>query len=184
MSNVLRLAIVDPNDGSREALKTMLMGLEMIWLEAEASRYEFFADVVAQTNPDIGVVAIDANPDKAIELVGRLSRIRPNAPCSPPLVQRRQLILKAMPGPRSSSPPIRLEDCSPHGRIGERHSARATQNPRLPGVRRGATGSRQYALPHPALWPGMRRSVVRRPRSESRRRRRSRTRFLTIPSST
>ncbi|MDI9445695.1 MAG: pilus assembly protein CpaE, partial [Planctomycetota bacterium] len=77
MSNVLRLAIVDPNDGSREALKTMLIGLEMIWLEAEASRYEFFADVVAQTTPDIAVVAIDASPDKAIELVGRLSRNTP-----------------------------------------------------------------------------------------------------------
>ena len=60
MSNVLRLAIVDPTDSSRERLKSMLMGMDMIWLEAEASRYEFFADVVAQTNPDIGVVAIDA----------------------------------------------------------------------------------------------------------------------------
>ena len=53
MSNVLRLAIVDPDDSSREALKTMLLGMEMIWLEAECSRYEFFADVVAQTTPDI-----------------------------------------------------------------------------------------------------------------------------------
>ena len=57
MSNVLRLAIVDPDDSKRESLKNMLLGMDMIWLEAECSRYEFFADVVAQTNPDIGLVA-------------------------------------------------------------------------------------------------------------------------------
>ena len=73
MSNVLRLAIVDPNDSQRESLKAMLLGMDMIWLEAECSRYEFFADVVAQTNPDIGLVAIDADPQKALELVGRLA---------------------------------------------------------------------------------------------------------------
>src|ERR1035438_6605963 len=78
MSNVLRLAIVDPNDSHRESLKSMLLGMDMIWLEAECSRYEFFADVVAQTNPDIGLVALDADPRKAIDLVGRLSVASPN----------------------------------------------------------------------------------------------------------
>ena len=51
MSNVLRLAIVDPDDSKRELLKNMLLGMDMIWLEAECSRYEFFADVVAQPIP-------------------------------------------------------------------------------------------------------------------------------------
>jgi len=69
MSNVLRLAIVDPDDGKREELKNMLLGMDMIWLEAECSRYEFFADVVAQTNPEIGLVAIDGDVEKALHLV-------------------------------------------------------------------------------------------------------------------
>lgn len=73
MSTVLRLAIVDPNDSTREPLKTMLMGMEMVWLEAECSRYEFFPDVVRETAPDIGVVAIDGNPEQAIELIRQLS---------------------------------------------------------------------------------------------------------------
>ena len=51
----------------------MLLGMDMVWLEAECSRYEFFADVVAQTHPDIGVVALDADPDKALELVEQLA---------------------------------------------------------------------------------------------------------------
>jgi pilus assembly protein CpaE len=55
MSNVLRLAIVDPNDSARDHLKSTLLGMDMVWLEAECSRYEFFADVVAQTHPDIGI---------------------------------------------------------------------------------------------------------------------------------
>ena len=74
MSNVLRLAIVDPSDSSRESLKTMLLGMDMVWLEAECSRYEFFADVVAQTHPDIGLVALDNDPDKALQLVEQLAR--------------------------------------------------------------------------------------------------------------
>jgi pilus assembly protein CpaE len=72
MSNVLRLAIVDPNDQTRDALKSMLLGMDVIWLEAECSRYEFFADVVGQTNPDIGVVCLDSDPNKAIALIGAL----------------------------------------------------------------------------------------------------------------
>src|SRR6476661_7380119 len=78
MANVLRLAIVDPNDAAREQLKTVLLGLDLVWLEAECSRYEFFSDVIAQTHPDIGVVALDADPDKAIkieDLVGAMERL-------------------------------------------------------------------------------------------------------------
>ena len=58
----------------------MLLGMDMIWLEAECSRYEFFADVVAQTNPDIGLVGLDADPTKALDLIGRLHDARRTAP--------------------------------------------------------------------------------------------------------
>ena len=43
------------------ALKQILLGIDMVWLEAECSRYEFFADVVMQTQPDIALVAIDSD---------------------------------------------------------------------------------------------------------------------------
>ena len=81
MSNVLRLAIVDPNDLQRESLKGLLLGMDMVWLEAECSRYEFFADVVAQTNPDIGLVAIDADPQRRSIWSHAWLRPRPTAPC-------------------------------------------------------------------------------------------------------
>ncbi|MGL4513582.1 MAG: AAA family ATPase [Lacipirellulaceae bacterium] len=77
MSNVLRLAIVDPNDASRAALKSTLIGLETVWLEAECSRYEFFKDVLNQTNPEVGFVSMDADPEQAIQLVEELTRSHP-----------------------------------------------------------------------------------------------------------
>jgi pilus assembly protein CpaE len=70
--------VVDPNDKTRENLKTVLLGLDMVWLEAECSRYDFFQDVVEQTKPDIGLVAMDSDPDRAIQLVSQLAAQAPN----------------------------------------------------------------------------------------------------------
>jgi pilus assembly protein CpaE len=78
MSNVLRIAVVDPNDATRESLKAVLLGLDSVWLEAECSRYEFFADVVEQTKPDIGLVAMDSDPEKATRLVAEVVAAAPH----------------------------------------------------------------------------------------------------------
>lgn len=78
MSNVLRIALVDPNDASRESLKGMLLRMDTIWLEADCSRYEFFPDVIEQTAPDVGIVSLDANMDQAIGLIQRLSAAAPD----------------------------------------------------------------------------------------------------------
>lgn len=78
MSNVLRLAIVDPNDATREGLKATLMGLDTVWLEAECSRYAFFKDVLEQTSPDVGFVSMDDDPDQAVALIEELTREKPD----------------------------------------------------------------------------------------------------------
>lgn len=77
MSNVLRLAIVDPNDNSREKLKSLLLGMDIVWLEAECSRYEFFPDVVGQTEPDVGIICLDDDPNKAIDLIRKVNEAVP-----------------------------------------------------------------------------------------------------------
>jgi pilus assembly protein CpaE len=69
MPNVLRIAVVDPNDSTRERLKSVLLGLETVWLEAECSRYAFFVDVVEQTKPDIAFIAMDSDAPRAIKLI-------------------------------------------------------------------------------------------------------------------
>jgi len=97
MTNVLRLAIVDPNDAHREALKKLLVGMDMCWLEAESSRYEFFVDIVRQTHPEVGVIGLDGDPTKALQLIHNLREAAPE--CSILVVSSStdgQLILKAM----------------------------------------------------------------------------------------
>jgi len=134
MSNVLRLAIVDPDDSKRDALKTMLLGMDMIWLEAECSRYEFFADVVAQTSPEIGLVAIDDNPEKGLALVSRLAETSPG--CAVLVVSASSdgnLILKAMRAGAKEflTEPVRIEDLlGALGRISERRFGHGENKPR------------------------------------------------------
>src|SRR5947207_2381103 len=80
MKDVLRVAIVDPSDVTREPLRNLLMGVESIWLEAECSRYEFFVDVIVQSNPDLAVVALDTDQAKAMQLIAQLADDFPNIP--------------------------------------------------------------------------------------------------------
>ncbi len=113
MSNVLRLAIVDPNDGTREALKSMLLGMDIVWLEAECSRYEFFADVVGQTHPDIGIVSVDHDAARAMELIETLQESSPE--CAILVVSSStdgQLILQVMRSGAKEflTQPLRVED--------------------------------------------------------------------------
>ncbi|MFV1964395.1 MAG: response regulator [Pirellulaceae bacterium] len=113
MSNVLRLAIVDPNDASRELLKSMLLGMEMVWLEAECSRYEFFEDVVGQTHPDIGVVSIDHDAEKGLQLIQSLQQSSPE--CSILVVSSStdgQVILQTMRAGAKEflTQPLQVED--------------------------------------------------------------------------
>jgi len=73
MANVLRLAIVDPDDEKRDDLKSLLLGIDSVWLEAECSRYDFFPSIVEQSSPDVGIVALDgSDPDAAISLIEKL----------------------------------------------------------------------------------------------------------------
>lgn len=74
MSNVLRIALVDPNAATRDRLKSLLLSMETVWLEADTSRYELFRDVIAQTSPDVGVLTLDSDPDAAIQLIEQLTQ--------------------------------------------------------------------------------------------------------------
>jgi len=73
MKDVQRIAIVDPSDATREPLRNLLLGIESVWLEAECSRYEFFIDVARQSSPDIVVVTLDSDHNKALHLIQQLT---------------------------------------------------------------------------------------------------------------
>jgi pilus assembly protein CpaE len=80
LMDIQRVAIVDPSDSTRETLRNLLLGLDTVWLEAECSRYEFFADVIAQAKPDMVLVALDSDPMRALQLISQLSSEKPQIP--------------------------------------------------------------------------------------------------------
>jgi len=97
MSSVLRVAIVDPQDSTRTALKNLLLSLDALWLEADCSRYEFFIDVLSQASPDIAIIGLDSDPIKGLALIQQVSRQLPT--CSVLALsgsQEGSLILQAM----------------------------------------------------------------------------------------
>jgi pilus assembly protein CpaE len=80
MRDVLRIAIVDPSDVTREELRNVLLGLEQVWLEAECSRYEFFYDVINQSHPDVVMISLDSDQNKALGLIQGLHADAPETP--------------------------------------------------------------------------------------------------------
>jgi len=113
MSNVNRLALVDPNDGSRNSIKNLLLGIDSVWLEAECARYEFFADIVKQTLPHIALISLDADPQRGLSLIAEITREAPQ--CQVLVVSRSQegsLILQAMRNGAKEflSSPLNLDD--------------------------------------------------------------------------
>jgi pilus assembly protein CpaE len=75
-----RIAIVDPLDATREPLRNLLLGVDSVWLEAECARYEFFFDVIHQANPDVVIVSLDADRNKALQLIAQLNSEYPEMP--------------------------------------------------------------------------------------------------------
>ncbi|HTI50321.1 MAG TPA: response regulator, partial [Planctomycetaceae bacterium] len=113
MKTVVRLALVDPHDATRSSLKSLMLGIDSIWLEAECSRYDFFFDVVTQTQPDIALVALDADPAKGLALVAKITQELPA--CNVLVISSStegSLILQAMRNGAKEflSLPLKLED--------------------------------------------------------------------------
>src|SRR5262249_5397661 len=75
-----RIAIVDPIDATREPLRNLLLGVDSVWLEAECARYEFFFDVIHQSTPDAVLISLDADQNKAMQLINQLCTEYPDMP--------------------------------------------------------------------------------------------------------
>src|SRR6478752_3384633 len=106
-----RIAIVDPNEASRESLRTLLLGVDFVWLEAECARYDYFFDVVQQSGPDLVVIALDADRTKSLGLVGQLATHFPKMPIITISSDSQSRLQSLQRGARHFlSPPIGLED--------------------------------------------------------------------------
>lgn len=77
---MLRIAIVDPSDYTRDPLRSLLLGIDFVWLEAECSRYEFFPDVIGQSVPDLAIVVLDHDRQRGLNVVSNLVALFPRLP--------------------------------------------------------------------------------------------------------
>lgn len=77
---MLRIAIVDPSDATRDPLRSLLLGVDFVFLEAECSRYEFFPDVVQESPPDLAIINLDGDKNKSVNLVGQIAHENPQLP--------------------------------------------------------------------------------------------------------
>ena len=75
-----RVAIVDPTESTRESLRTLLLGVDFVWLDNECARYEYFSDVIQSALPDLAIIALDADKNKALQLISQLSFEHPKLP--------------------------------------------------------------------------------------------------------
>jgi pilus assembly protein CpaE len=106
-----RIAIVDPNEASRESLRTLLLGVDFVWLEAECARYEYFFDVIQQSTPDLVIINLDSDRNKALNMVGQLSMQYPKLPILTICSDSQALLQSLQRGAKHFlSPPIGLEE--------------------------------------------------------------------------
>src|SRR5215212_5034850 len=106
-----RIAIVDPNEASRESLRTMLLGVDFVWLEAECARYEYFFDVIQNSTPDLVIVSLDGDKAKALTMVGQLATEYPRIPILTVSSDSQALLQSLSRGARHFlTNPVTLED--------------------------------------------------------------------------
>jgi len=94
---VVRTAIVDPDDATRQEVKEALSGMDIVWLEAECVNYETAAPLLEEIRPQLVTVCLDSDIDRAIalirELVGRMPECNV---CAVSASNDGQIILRAM----------------------------------------------------------------------------------------
>lgn len=106
-----RVAIVDPTESSRESLRTLLLGVDFVWLEAECARYEYFFDVIAQSMPDLAIVSLDADKQRALQMIGQLSIDQPKLAILTISKDHQALLLSLQKGAKYFlTEPVELED--------------------------------------------------------------------------
>ncbi len=115
MSHVVRTAIVDPDDATREEVKRALSSMDIVWLEAECVDYDTAAPLLEETRPQLATICLDSDIDKAIALITELVNRTPDCNvCAVSASNDGQVILRAMrAGVREFlTLPVSVEDVS------------------------------------------------------------------------
>jgi len=111
VDDMQRVAIVDPTESTRESLRTLLLGVDFVWLEAECARYEYFFDVIQTSMPDLAIVALDADKNRALAMISQLATENPRLPILTISHDHQALLMSLQKGAKYFlTHPVTLED--------------------------------------------------------------------------
>lgn len=79
MRDVIRVVLVDPNDESRQTLQRLLGSMGSVWIAEVLPSYQVAASRIVEIAPDLCLVALDFEPNQAIELITGLVQAMPDA---------------------------------------------------------------------------------------------------------
>jgi pilus assembly protein CpaE len=83
MKDLIRIVLIDPNGESRDALRRLLGTIGGFWVAEVLETYRGVAAHVGEIAPDLIIVALDADPQQAIDLIGAVTKAHPQAAVLP-----------------------------------------------------------------------------------------------------
>jgi pilus assembly protein CpaE len=97
MKDVIRVVLVDPSEPSRTSLQRLVQGVASLWTAEVLTSCQGMAGRIAEINPDLCVIGLDADPAQALELIARIHATAPSVVVLPASVTADSgLILKAV----------------------------------------------------------------------------------------
>ncbi|MEA2631364.1 MAG: pilus assembly protein CpaE [Chloroflexota bacterium] len=81
--DAIRIVLVDPFEGTRQALQQLIGGVGEIWLADVCSQYKGTEDRVAEVSPDMVIVVLDSDPLAGIQLIQTILQKKPGVAVLP-----------------------------------------------------------------------------------------------------
>jgi pilus assembly protein CpaE len=79
MKDLIRIVLIDPNGESRDALRRLLGTIGGFWVAEVLESYRGGDARVGEIAPDLVIVALDTDPQQAIDLIGAVTKSNPQA---------------------------------------------------------------------------------------------------------
>jgi pilus assembly protein CpaE len=83
MKDLIRIILIEPNGESRDALRRLLGTIGGFWVAEALESYRGAATRVGEVVPDLTIVALDHDPQQAIELIAAVTKANPQATVLP-----------------------------------------------------------------------------------------------------
>ncbi|WP_406696378.1 hypothetical protein V5E97_35845 [Singulisphaera sp. Ch08] len=78
MKDAIRIILIDPIDESRLTLLRVISGVSELWLAEVCGAYQGAAKRVAEINPDVAIVVMDADSELAFDLIQQILQHSPD----------------------------------------------------------------------------------------------------------